>query len=425
MSAALGDRRRQSLSALLARDKWTEDDLLYGVYGQAAADWPAGRPALGVLDTCFYDFRSHRACRGLGSIGTGGKGRGLCSQAALLLSEGGQPQGLLGLWNWTRGADSGLPWPAEEPESSRWCKGIVALQERLPGVPLTIIMDAEGDAYEVFLCPRREEVELLVRVAQDRRVELEEPEEWEAADRLKACVAGGPEAGTMVVQVPRQAAREGKPAQKARQATLTLRYRRVWLKPPERLPKGTPRVRVSLILAREESPPEGVEGLEWYRLTTRRVETVAGAIEVCRTYGYRWRIEQAHRVLKEPMRFERLQLDDSWSLSRALALYWPLAVRALWLRYEASEAPERPAGEVFEEDELAVLQSQAREPMRTVVDAVRALGKLGGWVGGRKAELPGAGVLLRGLHSLSERVAGYRLARETAADYANTCSDTS
>ena len=90
-----------------------------GVYEQAAADWPAGKPALAVLDTCYHDFRSHRACRGLGRIGTGGKGRGLCSQAALLLSEGGQPQGLLGLWNWTRGADSGLPWPAAGKNCSR------------------------------------------------------------------------------------------------------------------------------------------------------------------------------------------------------------------------------------------------------------------------------------------------------------------
>lgn len=425
LSAALGDRLRQSFHSLWARESWTVDDLLAGVYAQSVANWPVGERALVVLDTCFFDFRSQRACRGLGAIGTGGNGRGLCSQAALLVSEHGQPRGLLGLWTWTRGSDSGLPWPADEPESSRWGVGVAAAQERFPGVPMTVIMDAEADIYGLFVCRRRPGVELLVRMAQDRRVAGADETHEGAVERLQESLERQPRVGELVVRVPRRPARKNQPAEPERRATLSVRYERVRLLAPVRRPAGMPAVPMSVVLAREETPPPAVTAVSWCLLSTAPVRNAQEAVAACGRYAYRWRIEQAHRLLKDSQRFERLQLDDARDLSRALALYWPLAARALWLRYEANESPDRPAGEVFEDDELQILQSRVSEPLLTVADAVRAVGRLGGWVGGTKQQLPGAGVLLQGLATLDQWLGGYRLARETATDHRNRCSDTS
>ncbi len=423
-SAALGDRRRQSMGALWARSEWTVDDLWAGLYEEAREQWREGAAGLVVLDTCFYDFRTHPACAGLGPIGTGGEGRGLCSQAALLLTETGQPRGLLGLWNWTRGEGSGLPWPVAEKESSRWCHGIRAVQERMPGVPLTIIMDAEGDTNEVFQTPRQAGVELLVRVDPKRLVEWSKGTVRQRVEPLGTALQRQPVAGELVLHLPARRAQGGRPAQPARQALVAVRYGSGWLR-PKAVPAGTPIGPVSVVLGLEESPPAGVERVEWYLLSTARVDSLAAALATCERYGYRWRIEQAHRVLKESLRFERLQMDSAVAVSRALAVYWPLAVRALWLRYEASEAPQRPAAEVFEPDELVVLAGAVGGPPATVEEAVRGLGKLGGMAGRRKHDLPGARVLMQGLFSLAERVAGYRLAGQTAAGHANISSDTS
>ena len=414
-SAALGDRRRQSMGSLYHRQQYTVDDELAGVYRCAAEDWPPGEPGLMIVDTMFGDYRNHQATVGLGKIGTGGEGWGLCCQAALGASLDGQPRQVLDLICWTRGAGSQLPWPPEEKESTKWLKAMAAVQARLPGRPLTFVMDAESDAFEVLAAPRAPGNEVLLLVAQDRRVELDadEPPGWPAARLLKAAVVGVPVAGQVTLHLPARAAKDGRPAQKEREAVLQIRYRTVWIQPPDDWPKGTRPVKVSVVLAREEGElGEGAERVEWWLMSTALILSFEDAVLDTRRYSYRWRIEQVHRLLKETLRIERLQLDSAAKLSLAIGMQWPLAARALWLRYEAADHGDRPAAEVFEADEVVILSASAAHPVETVDDAVRAVGKLGGWVGGRKKDLPGAKVIVQGLFVLNERRIGYHLPRE-------------
>lgn len=99
--------------------------------------------------------------------------------------------------------------------------------------------------------------------------------------------------------------------------------------------------------------------------------------------------------------------------------------RALWLRYEAEVNGSAEPSEVFDPDELAVLQATVSQPLERVAQAARAVAKLGGRVGASKRDLPGTRVLAQGLEVLAERVAGSRPGRATRpARAANRCSCT-
>jgi len=76
-----------------------------------------------------------------------------------------------------------------------------------------------------------------------------------------------PVAGTLTITVPRQR------NQPQREATLSIRYALVRLRPPQR-PKGVklPSLTVWAVLALEEQPPQGIKPLEWLLLTTVPVD---------------------------------------------------------------------------------------------------------------------------------------------------------
>ncbi len=346
-SAALGEAGRQGAGDLLKRPELGPDDLLSGAYAALAEDCDPAAEWLVAVDTSFFSYSTHRATVGLGKVGDGVHGRGIAVQAALALRPDGQPVGLADFRAWTRGEGSGLPWPAGERESSKWEQALAAIVGRLPGRRLTIITDAEADVHAYLAAPRPAPVNLLVRLCQDRRVVSEESGE---AGRLQAQVAAAEVVAQLTVALP------GTGQQPARVAELSLRRRAVWIQAPLQQPHG-PAVRAWVVLAREEAPEEGVEPLVWWLLSTAPVPDGAAALALVSRYSRRWRIEQVHRVLKETLGAERLQHDTVERLVKALALYYPLAARVLWLRYAAEQDGGRPAAEVFGSDELVVLKN--------------------------------------------------------------------
>jgi hypothetical protein len=68
-------------------------------------------------------------------------------------------------------------------------------------------------------------------------------------------------------------------------------------------------VTVTALQAREESPPAGVEPLDWRLLTNRSADTLDQAAELIHWYGRRWSIEVFFRILKTGCRVEALQLS--------------------------------------------------------------------------------------------------------------------
>ena len=176
-----------------------------------------------------------------------------------------------------------------------------------------------------------------------------------------------------------------------------------------------PSVSVIAILAVEEHPPKGQTAVCWRLLTTWPVETLADALGLVEAYTLRWIIERYHFVLKSGCQVEDLQLETAERLERALATYCLVAWRLLWLTYEARQDPDGPALGILtptEQQVLAARMAELRHPLPaqpTCRDVVRAIARLGGFMGRTGDGDPGVKTLWRGFHELDLLARGWDL----------------
>jgi hypothetical protein len=249
---------------------------------------------------------------------------------------------------------------------------------------------------------------MLIRASQPRAVTVEAAEGTGTRPRSTLFVAIGeaPVVGELTVRVA------GRPGQPERDATLTVRLREMAIQAPQR--KGVARTeqRVWVVQAKEETPPEGVEAVEWVLISTLPVVTCAQAFQMVGYYKRRWSIERFHFTLKSGCQVEKLQIDDATSLEHALAVYYVVAWRLQYLTHLARTEPETPATKVLAAEELAVLSQAEGRRIGTIQEAVRAIAKLGGYTPYRKAPEPGVKVLWLGLRRLAAMLEGWRLARQ-------------
>ncbi len=105
---------------------------------------------------------------------------------------------------------------------------------------------------------------------------------------------------------------------------------------------------MTALRAREESPPVGVEPLDWRLLSNRPADTLAQAAEWLQWYGARWSIEVFFRILKTGCRVEALQLSTLERLEPALALYLIIAWRIQYLTLLGRTTPELPCDAVLD-----------------------------------------------------------------------------
>ncbi len=173
---------------------------------------------------------------------------------------------------------------------------------------------------------------------------------------------------------------------------------------------GKPHVRFD-----EGTAPEGAsystgkKSIEWLLLTTLPVATAEDAERMVTWYSYRWRIERLHFTLKTGgSHVEDLQLESRERLERAITLYSIVAWRLLWMTYQVRVDPDQSPAVAFSAAEIAALerlaatQKPARKPGQpfTLRDAVRAMAKLGGFLGRKSDGEPGVKTLWRGYRQL-------------------------
>jgi hypothetical protein len=132
---------------------------------------------------------------------------------------------------------------------------------------------------------------------------------------------------------------------------------------------------------------------------------------VVRYYSKRCGIERLHYVLKSGWRVERLQIGDAERLKKALAVFYVVAWRLLYLTHLAREAPETPAIRVLRGNEVEVLGAYSSMKIETEAEAVLAIGKLGGYEEYRNAKPPGPKALWVGMRHLEAMVEGWILAK--------------
>ena len=295
--------------------------------------------------------------------------------------------------------------PISQKESQKWLTSLEAVGSARDGCAHTRFVsvgDREADIFDLLAAERSEGVDLLVRAAWDRCVE--EPERY-----VWATVQAQPIVEHLLLRVPRRGTQPG------REATLALRFCPVTLCPPRhRKAEGLPSVTVWAVQVHEIDPATDVPPLEWLLLTTVAVRTSQDAIERVTWYACRWGIEVWHRILKSGCRIEERQLATGERLQRCLTLYSVIAWRVFYATMLARAVPEMSCSVLLEIEEWQALYCAIHacptppESPPSLDQAVRWIAQLGGFVGRRRRDQPGAETVWRGFQHLTDLTRMYR-----------------
>lgn len=400
--------------------KIDEQDILSGLYGSTAARAATQELVLAVNDTTEFDFTQRRTTTGLGYLDSP-LCRGLKMHSVLAVSTDGVPLGLLDEQCWIRDpALLGQTKPARraitEKESYRWLKALRAAEQRLaPGQRLLMVADQEADLFELLAMPRQSTTELLVRAHYDRKLVGH-------SERLRQAVEAAPVLGTKAIAIRRGDERA------ARTATVSVRVASVEVAPPAEQQHRLLPVPLSVLLLREQNPPQAAEPIEqnhvcvWLLVTTLAISTAEEAFTCVCYYSYRWLIERFHYVLKSGCRIEDLQLERAEALRCAIATYSYIAWRQLSLTYQSRVTPDASCEPLLSRDEwqaLSCLQQKTPTPPTTpptLQQAILWIAMLGGFLARKGDGQPGVKTIWRGLRRLSDITEAWKLFRPPIPD---------
>jgi len=366
-----------------------------------------------VHDTTELELTRLVSARGFGTVGNP-ECRGEFLHSSILISTGGVFEGFLAAKTWIREeaqrgkAQTRHQRPFEEKESFRWWEQLRAAEERVTRRGILLhVADRECDIFEVFKrAGAAPGLRLLVRAAQNRRVEGDGRLLWETCEKWRV-------RDTRTLHIPAHRDSPESPLAPARDARLSLRFGQVLLRPPYSRERSAQTVTVYAILIREEAAPEGETPVEWLLLTNDPILDLATAWQYVDYYRLRWGIEEFHKCLKTGCKVEERQYQERNHFDVHLALAIPVALRILRLTKLARQQPDIPASRELEPDELVVLFGRgALTACPTLHDAVRRIAmRGGGYLGRRHDGEPGWLRLWRGYQRLSAQVEGYRIAQ--------------
>jgi hypothetical protein len=381
----------------------------------------AGRHVLAVMDTTDLRFAGHAASK----RGFGRDANDTCPGLFLhpVLAVEAETGGIIGLvdcgvLNRTAGKVSDhKKRPTADKESRRWLHGAEMAADRLAAAEtITMVGDRESDIYHLF-AHRPAHVHLLCRSAQSRAM-------TKGGLLVEHC-AGLPEQGRETIAVP------PKGSQKARQATVALRFDAISLKRPVRAGCAALPTSLSLWLVDvcEVDPADGAEPVHWRLLTTHAVATLAEARQVVAWYRRRWIIEQVFRSLKSHcLRIEDSQMAEAGSFIKLAVVALIAAVRAMQLVLARDGSTGQPLTDAVDPTDLAALRQinatlQGRTAkLRNPHDPGRLawlawiVARLGGWSGytSRGYKPAGPKTMHQGLIRLDQILLGWHLANRSA-----------
>jgi hypothetical protein len=372
---------------------------------------------LAIQDTTFFNYTHHPQTEGLGEIGNKKQQqRGFGMHSTLVVTPSGLPLGTLTQQFFTRplGEPAHTPselrqLPIEEKESYKWLEAFEQTWRLTPeGVEVVSVCDREADIYEMFTLAQEKQARLLVRASADRVLaEKEVKKLWQKVERQ-------PLAGHLTLQISQNQER------KARQATVSVRFTQVKLRPPWRPnKKKLPAVTLNAILVREDNPPDDVdEPIEWLLVTNTPVVSFDDAVQVVAWYACRWQIELYHKIIKSGCTVEDCRLEKAERLQNYIALMSVVAWRLHWLTYINRTDPHLPCTVILTATEWQALYMRIHHTTSlppdppTVRQAVRWIAQLGGFLGRKADAQPGITVIWRGWQRLQDMAATWYLVKE-------------
>ncbi len=400
----------KAMYRFLESDHFETETIDEGIARDTIARIPAGTTLLVAQDTTSLNFSSLSQTSGLGDIDDKHT-KGMLMHSALAIGEDGLPLGVIHRKTWVRVDEEfgkrelRKTRPTKDKESFRWQETEEIVEARIPStVRMIMVSDRESDVFDYIARHRAPHCEFLIRITQNRNL-AKGSECHRLFDQLEAAPIK-----TRAV-IPITDHKTGT----TRQAKIHYRWSVVTLDPPVHgMPIHTTPVTVSVILVREEDAPSGVRPVEWKLMTSLTIATVEEALRVVEWYSRRWLIERFHYVLKSGCTIEKLQLETAERLDRAIALYTIVAWRLLYTTYVSRLQPEASAATILEPYEWQALYcfvKKIRQPPvlpPSVVEAVRMIALLGGFMGRKGDGSPGVKVLWRGIRRLTDIAETYR-----------------
>ena len=358
--------------------------------GSLTGQRAAGRHIVVAQDTSELILGSRRARPHYGSVAKG-NAAGLLLHAALAVEAG--TQALLGLvsmkvWNRSRGELAPRRKRATvAKESQRWIESAERAGEVLAtAASITVVSDRESDFYELFV-QRPQNVELIVRACQNRRIEGAE----ENAGLLFTFIDAGAEQGRFVMTIP------AAPGRRARNAEFAVRFAPVAVRRPlhgadPTLPET---VSMTLVDVREVSEPEdGSEPVHWRLLTTHDVATLKDARRAIDFYRTRWTIEEFFRTLKTAgFDIEEADISDPQAMINFVAAAAVAAVTIKQLVQARDGNTDQLLSDAFDPDDQPILEAvsarlegkteRQRNPHSrgSLAFVAWVMARLGGWTG--------------------------------------------
>lgn len=376
-----------------------------------------------IQDGTGLDYTNLAKCEGLGVTGknqTGATSRGLHLHSTFAVTTEGLPLGVLRAEfsapepKSEKQQNSDEPVPIEEKKTFSWIEGLRDCREiarEAPRTQLVSVMDREADFFELFAEHSQDpSVDLLVR-GQYNRCTTGELKLFDSVRESPVCARHR-------IHIKRQSARPKRSKQKARKARaeriaeVSLRYKRVQLRPPSNL-AGQPPVDLWIVHVYEEEPPAGAERIEWFLLTSIEVHDPKQALTCLRWYCLRWRIEDWHRVLKSGCGIEDLAHETAERLMRAVAIRLVVGWRIMLMTLLGRECPDMPAEILFSDIEIEVLKAYAqrqrlKSPTR-LGQTVRLVARLGGYLDRKNDPPPGHQLMWEGYIQLHFMCLGFEL----------------
>jgi len=396
-----------------ANDDVTHDKVLGPHYAATAGRVSELGSVLVAQDTCFLSYTHHPKTAGLGPIGWRGQNalRGILFHSSLAIAPG--THRVLGLLDQQVIVREGHQAKGErsrdirqrDRESEKWSQGVRNTVGRLSpasGSPI-FVFDREGDIFEAIEQIQDLGARFVIRANYNRLVESADGERAYLLDSVKQA----PVVARTRVTIPAGGGR------KERTADVVLRAGRYAIQPPsDRGRRGSAR-EVHLLWIVEESPPQRVEGLQWYLLTSEPANTPEQAIAIKGHYCARWKIEEWHKGLKTGCKIEERQLEDWDRLEVLLAIFSVISWRLLALRDAARAAEPCPPDTLTEEDRTILRKVQPS--LTENADAreyLRAVARLGGFLARKSDGNPGWITLWQGYARLCDMRVGFRAANK-------------
>jgi Transposase DDE domain len=358
--------------------------------GNLTGQRAAGRHIVVVQDTSELILGSRRSRPRYGRVAKG-NAAGLLLHAALAVEA--EMQALLGLVSmqvWNRGKGDLAPRrkrATAAKESQRWIESTRQAGEVLAAAAgITMVSDRESDFYELFV-KRPQNVELVVRACQNRRIEGSE----EDPGLLFTFIDAGPEQARFAMKIP------AAPGRRARDAEFAVRFAPVTVRRPlhgadPALPET---VRLTLVDVREVSELEdGSAPVHWRLLTTHAVATLNDAHRVIGFYRTRWMIEEFFRTLKTAgFDIEEADIGDPQAMINFVAAAAVAAVTIKQLVQARDGNTDQLLSDVFDLDDQPILEAVSARlegkterqrnphPRATLAFAAWVIARLGGWTG--------------------------------------------